>query len=113
MGGMPSLESSIDSLYQGPLEEFVAARTALAKPLQLAGFEALAGVTVKAPAHAREERQTVPSTTTAARRPSPVRLANEEQARRRKAAAAERQHRAAVKKAEATIARAQAGEARA
>ena len=30
---MPSLESSIDRLYQGPLDTFVAARTALAKTL--------------------------------------------------------------------------------
>src|SRR5260370_40134592 len=29
----PSLESSIDSLYQGPLDAFVAARAALAKTL--------------------------------------------------------------------------------
>jgi hypothetical protein len=33
MVGMPSLESSIDSLYQTPLEEFVAARNSLVKTL--------------------------------------------------------------------------------
>ena len=37
-GGMPSLESSIDSLYQAPLDQFVAERQALAKTL--AGDEA-------------------------------------------------------------------------
>ena len=31
MGGMPSLESSIDRLYEGPLDQFVAERHALAK----------------------------------------------------------------------------------
>ena len=33
MSRMSSLESKIDGLYQGPLESFVAARTALAKTL--------------------------------------------------------------------------------
>ena len=39
---MPSLESSIDQLYQGPLAEFVSARTALAKTVAktLSGDEA-------------------------------------------------------------------------
>jgi hypothetical protein len=41
---MPSLESSIDRLYQGPLDEFVAARTALAKTLSGADAQRVKGL---------------------------------------------------------------------
>ena len=41
---MPSLESSIDRLYQGPLEEFVAARTALTKTLSGAEGQRVKGL---------------------------------------------------------------------
>jgi hypothetical protein len=65
----------------------------LTKPLQPAGFEALSGVTVKAPAHARPQPQ--PAT---------------EKAPQRKEAAAERIRAAEIKKAEGAFERAQAAE---
>jgi hypothetical protein len=72
----------------------------LTKPLQPAGFEALAGVTVKAPAHVRREPQAAVE-----KAPSDARI------RQRKEAEAERERKAEIEKAEKAFERAQADEA--
>ena len=76
----------------------------LSKPLRPAGFEALAGVTVKAPAHVRGEPQAAPES---AKLSDDVRTRQRE----REQAEADRQRRAEIKNAQDTLGRAQAAEA--
>jgi hypothetical protein len=78
----------------------------LTKPLRPAGFEALAGVTVKAPAPVSSRTEPAPEKKLG----SAPRLVEDARTRERHEAA-ERQRQAETKKAEATLARAQAAEA--
>ena len=83
----------------------------LTKPLRPAGFEALAGVTVKAPAHVRSQPEPAPEKKPPAVKPPSPRLVEDARTRQRKEAEAERQRQAEIKKAEAALARAQSAEA--
>jgi hypothetical protein len=83
------------------------------KPLRPSGFEALAGITVKAPAHARAQSDSATEKTTSAVKSSPPRLVEDARERQRKEAAEERIKAAAIKKAEEVFERAEAAEANA
>jgi hypothetical protein len=81
--------------------------------MQPAGFEALAGIVVKAPVEPHASRPAAPpGTGGAGDRPSRRDLADQ-RARERKEAAADRQKRAAIARAQEEVARAQAAEDRA
>lgn len=80
----------------------------LTKPLQPAGFEALAGVTLRTPRPGDQSARAGATKTTRSSRPSP-----EEQRQARAAAAAERRQAAAVREAESDLKKAQAAEMRA
>jgi hypothetical protein len=87
----------------------------LTRPLQPAGFEALAGVVVK---HRVADPPQAAASVPALRPPErekelPPRVARDQAAERRKQAVEERRQRAARQKAEAAVARAEAAEARA
>jgi hypothetical protein len=83
----------------------------LTKALQPAGFEALAGLAVKAPARASIHAESqAPKTHKAA---ASQRITEDARIRQRKEAEAEREKRAAIKEADAALARAQAAEHRA
>jgi hypothetical protein len=82
----------------------------LIKPLQPAGFEALAGITVKAPAHAAARLEPAAEKKPPAGKRSAPRLVEDPRARERKEAA-ERQKKEEIKKAEAALVRAQSAEA--
>jgi hypothetical protein len=84
----------------------------LSKPLRPAGFEALAGVTVKGPAHDRLQPQASPERTSSVVRAPSTRLLEDARARQRKEAE-ERQRKTEIKEAQGALARAQAAEARA
>jgi hypothetical protein len=86
----------------------------LIQPLRPAGFEALAGVTVKAPAHVRSQPQAAPEktkTSPTVRAPATPRLEDARTRQRREAA--ERQKHAEIKEAQAAVVRAKAAEERA
>ena len=83
----------------------------LIKPLRPSGFEALAGITVKAPAHARAQPHTATEKTTPGVKLSAPRLGEDARIRRQKDAAEERIKAAAIKKAEGVFERAEAAEA--
>ncbi len=83
----------------------------LSQPLRPAGFEALAGVTVKAPAHMRSQPQAAPERTRTAptvRASSTPRLEDVQTRQRREAA--ERQKNAELKEGQAALVRAKAAE---
>jgi hypothetical protein len=82
----------------------------LTKPLRPAGFEALAGVTVKAPAHVSSRSAPAPEKKPSAGKGSAPRLVEDARTRERQEAA-ERQRQTGIEKAEAALARAQAAEA--
>jgi hypothetical protein len=82
----------------------------LTKPLQPSGFEALAGVIVKAPAHAAARPEPAAEKKPLAGKSPAPRLVEDARARERKEAA-ERQKKEEIKKAEAALARAQSAEA--
>ena len=84
----------------------------LIKPLRPAGFEALAGVTVKVPAHVRSKLQAVPERKIFTTGTPATSFSDEVRAREREeAAVAERHRNEEIKKAEGALARAQAAEA--
>ena len=84
----------------------------LSKSLRPAGFEALAGVTVKVPAHVRSKLQAVPERKIFTTGTPATSFSDEVRAREREeAAVAERHRNEEIKKAEGALARAQAGEA--
>jgi len=86
----------------------------LTKALQPAGFEALAGVVVKAPARAQAPAAVAPKETRKSSDEASERKALAQQARDRKAAAdAERRKAAAIKQANEVVARARIAEERA
>jgi hypothetical protein len=82
----------------------------LSKPLRPAGFEALAGVTVKPPPHVRSDLRSVPPTPNAAIRAPAPRHSDEVRARQEQEAA-DRQQQAAIQRAQEALERAQAAEA--
>jgi hypothetical protein len=85
----------------------------LTKPLRPAGFEALAGVTVKPPAHLRLGPQAAPERPSSSVRTPPTPLPDDVRTRQREKAAAERQRSAGIKRAQRALVRTQAAEARA
>jgi hypothetical protein len=83
----------------------------LSKPLRPAGFEALAGVTVKPPAHVRLVPQAAPEKTSFTVRTPSTQLPDEVRTRHPEKTAAERQRSAEIQKAQRALVRAQAAEA--
>jgi len=108
------VNASVDALSQ-TLEVLSLAATPtetpgrLTKPLRPAGFEALAGVTVKAPASIPSRPEPASEKKATAVKSSVPRLVEDPRARERKEAA-ERQKNEEIKKAEAVLARAQSAE---
>jgi len=106
--GADALSQTLEVLSLAPTPAESAGR--LIQPLRPAGFEALAGVTVKAPVHAASRPEPAPEKKTVGTKSPAPRLVDDARAREKKEAA-ERQKNAEIKKAEATLARAQSAEA--
>ena len=109
--GADELSRTFEALSLGTAGPEHAGR--LSTAMQPAGFEALAGIVVKAPVEAHASRPAAPPRTGGAGdRPSRRDLADQ-RARERKEAAADRQKRAAIARAQEEVVRAQAAEDRA